>query len=248
MALLCGDKPDPSMLNNDDITVGSVCQPMAQPPVRPSRERYRMHRRWKAMIDRCYREKNHAFRYYGGRGIRVCERWLNSFEAFVEDMGPKPSPTHTLDRIDNNGNYEPANCRWATPLEQARNTSRNVRVTWRGQTQVVAAWSEQTGLPSKTILDRLRAGRSVEEALRTPAWGLVRPVSDRQRAVLIAIARCSDGHGATVRRLAKLLGIASTNGVACHIDALVAKGLVVRDEQRRPKVTALGILTCSEAT
>lgn len=76
---------------------------------------------WHSMKGRCERPSYHHFKDYGGRGIRVCERWLHDFPAFLADMGPRPSATHSLDRIDVNGNYEPGNCRWATPEEQASN-------------------------------------------------------------------------------------------------------------------------------
>ena len=73
------------------------------------------------MLDRCTNSNSINYKYYGGRGIKVCDRWLNSFESFLEDMGKKPHSSYTLDRIDSNGNYEPSNCRWATPEEQSLN-------------------------------------------------------------------------------------------------------------------------------
>ena len=79
------------------------------------------YRVWASMKIRCTYRKNSNYRYYGGRGIRVCERWTASFDAFFSDMGPRPSPEHTLDRIDNDGDYEPNNCRWATMKEQCAN-------------------------------------------------------------------------------------------------------------------------------
>jgi hypothetical protein len=81
---------------------------------------------WLAMKQRCYDSKRHNYKHYGERGIIICERWLNSFENFYADMGPRPSPKHSIDRINNDGNYEPVNCRWATQKEQVNNT-RNIK-------------------------------------------------------------------------------------------------------------------------
>jgi hypothetical protein len=77
---------------------------------------------WGAMKRRCYNKNSPEYKYYGARGITVCERWRKSFSDFYADMGPRPSPKHSIDRIDVNGNYEPSNCRWATQLIQSRNT------------------------------------------------------------------------------------------------------------------------------
>jgi hypothetical protein len=73
------------------------------------------------MKTRCYNPNTEYYKHYGGRGIKVCDRWLNSYENFLKDMGPKPSLIYSLDRIDVNGNYEPSNCKWSTPKEQVNN-------------------------------------------------------------------------------------------------------------------------------
>lgn len=81
---------------------------------------------WNQMIQRCTNPKNKHYKDYGGRGIMVCDRWLYNALNFLEDMGDKPTPNHSLDRINNDGNYDPSNCKWSTPKEQANNTRRYI--------------------------------------------------------------------------------------------------------------------------
>jgi hypothetical protein len=120
------------------------------------------------MIARCENENSQAYADYGGRGIKVCERWRASFTAFMEDMGPPPTTKHTVERTDNDKDYEPTNCVWGTKKEQGRNKRNNVMLTHNGKTQALSAWAEETGLPYTTIYARLQHGWSVDEALTKP--------------------------------------------------------------------------------
>jgi hypothetical protein len=117
------------------------------------------------MLGRCYNRFAHNFKHYGGRGISVCTRWRESLVAFAEDMGPRPTIRHTLDRIDNNGNYEPSNCRWATKVQQMRNTRTNTLIEFRGKTQCLKAWSIEIGVNASTLCNRLY--KFVERAFTT---------------------------------------------------------------------------------
>jgi hypothetical protein len=119
---------------------------------------------WNAMIRRCTNPKVHNYHRYGGRGITVCDRWLNSVESFVADMGPRPDGC-SLERINGNGNYEPTNCRWADNRDQANNRHTNRRLTLNGVSKTVAEWSRELDLPRETINSRLSRGSSSEQAL-----------------------------------------------------------------------------------
>jgi DNA-directed RNA polymerase specialized sigma24 family protein len=100
-----------------------------------------------------------AFRkQYYERGIRVCERWENDFAAFLDDMGPRPTPAHSLDRKDNDGNYEPSNCRWALPLEQANNRRRTIRAMFRGEKTPIAEIARVTGIPEGNVYGWAKRG------------------------------------------------------------------------------------------
>lgn len=132
---------------------------------------------WEGILNRCLDPGSTNYPRYGGKGIEVCERW-KSFENFLADMGPKPSPSHSIDRFpDRNGNYEPGNCRWATRIEQGRNTSRNRRLVFRGEEKTLAEWAEITGIKRATIGARIDSyGWSVEKALSVGANNLLEAI------------------------------------------------------------------------
>ena len=121
---------------------------------------------WSSMKARCLRPTANNYPLYGGRGITICQRWTDNFEAFLSDMGLKPSKDHSLDRIDNDGNYEPGNCRWATPIMQSRN-KRNVGIVeYYGERLTVPELSERVGIPLHRLKSRLKRGWSIERATK----------------------------------------------------------------------------------
>jgi hypothetical protein len=118
---------------------------------------------WISMGRRCTYEKNIRYQCYGGRGIMVCERWAD-FRNFIADMGPRPSPDHSLDRYPNkDGNYEPGNVRWATRVEQARNKRNNRLITIEGRTECATAWEKELGVPKGIIIRRVSSGTTLSE-------------------------------------------------------------------------------------
>jgi hypothetical protein len=125
-------------------------------------------RSWASMRGRCCNQQNHKFPIYGGRGIKICDRWMESFQNFYDDMGQAPSKLHSIDRIDVNGDYCPENCRWAVAAQQSDNKTNTVRLTWNGVTRTVTEWSRIVGVQRMTIKARLKYGWSVDSALSTP--------------------------------------------------------------------------------
>lgn len=123
------------------------------------------YRCWQSMKERCYSGDWRVNAGYKKRGIVVCDRWLERFENFYADMGPMPTPKHTVERVDNNGNYCPENCKWATKQEQTRNTSRNVHIEVNGCRKTRSEWSRVGGISEEAIKYRLSIGKSPVESI-----------------------------------------------------------------------------------
>jgi hypothetical protein len=118
---------------------------------------------WKEMRQRCLNPSNHKYKDYGARGISICKEW-DSFSVFLKDMGERPEGK-TLGRINNDGNYEPSNCQWETPLQQANNTRRNILIEHEGKSQTVSQWSAETGIKAGTIQKRFHSGKTPSQIL-----------------------------------------------------------------------------------
>ena len=129
----------------------------------------RVYWRWSAAFNRCYNPKDKRYSDYGGRGLVMCQRW-HKFENFLEDMGVNPAG-HVLDRINNDGHYEPSNCRWATPRQSNLNTRQNHRLEYDGQNLTISEWAIKLGFNNRLIGQRIQLGWSVKEALTIPAGG-----------------------------------------------------------------------------
>ena len=124
---------------------------------------------WAEMKSRCFDKGHISYDRYGGRGITVCDRWKNSFEAFYADMGDPPGKDYSIDRIDNNGNYELGNCRWATTTQQARNKRNCVIVEYDGEKMCVTELAEKLGKNAALIRDRIKRGWDLNAAINTPS-------------------------------------------------------------------------------
>lgn len=124
---------------------------------------------WRHIKSRCFRPTCPQYKFYGSRGITMCDRWRNSFVVFFADVGPRPSDKHSIDRIDNDGNYEPGNCRWATKAQQSRNTRQNVFVEFNGERLTLRDWSKRLGMGFGTFRTRVKKW-GVERAITTPIF------------------------------------------------------------------------------
>lgn len=123
---------------------------------------------WRHMQRRCYDKSDPGYKNYGERGISVCSQWLASFQSFYDHIGPPPTQKHTIDRIDNNGNYEPGNVRWATRHEQAANTRQSKTVEINGELMTTKAWCRRLGIAYGVVKERMRRGMSRKDALTAP--------------------------------------------------------------------------------
>lgn len=126
------------------------------------------YRIWHSMIARCHRPNAQAYERYGGRGITVCERWRESYPAFLADMGRRPSKRHGLERKDNDGPYAPGNVVWATAAEQARNRRNTPLYEMNGERLCIKDWAERYGLMGRQVSPRLARGWGLRRALTTP--------------------------------------------------------------------------------
>lgn len=166
------------------------------------------YRVWHGMKRRCYETRRRDYKYYGGRGIAVCERWRTSFVNFFADMGPKPFPEAQIERVDNDGNYEKSNCKWATQEEQKQNT-RNVRkLTYNGETLSIGEWAKKLGIDRSTLRLRLDKGWPLEEVFSSEISFVPRSTA--------RILTCN-GESLTMRAWARKLGIVHST-IAKRID------------------------------
>lgn len=128
------------------------------------------YRAWRSMFSRCSNPKVYNYNNYGGRGIKVCGRWRESFENFLTDMGLRPSPKHSIDRINNDKDYSKGNCKWSTKAEQSRNRRSTVLLTFENKTLCLNEWAAATGLHRSTLRRRIRKGWSVQQVLTEPLF------------------------------------------------------------------------------
>ncbi len=139
---------------------------------------------WRNMIQRCTNSRVPNYHRYGGRGITVCEQW-RSFDTFIQDMGRRPARGYSIERRENDGNYEPGNCYWATREEQENNKARSVKLTYKGKTLTLTQWARELNLDYEKVRARYKYGWSVEDIFEAPSNKYHKPRSHETRSVLI---------------------------------------------------------------
>lgn len=140
-------------------------KPFKRAPCRNAPE----YRAWEQMKRRCYDTNHAAYKYYGAKGIRVCAEWMTDYPAFLAHIGKRPSDLHSLDRINSRANYEPGNVRWSTMVEQQRNRSNVVWVTYKGRTQCLTEWGAELGMHHQTLRRRIKV-HGLEYAMTAPLF------------------------------------------------------------------------------
>ncbi len=170
---------------------------------------------WRGIIHRCHYETCREYRWYGARGIAVCDRWRKSFDAFLEDMGGRPEGM-SIERVDNDGNYEPTNCKWIPRTEQSHNQRSNKLLTFEGETLHIAGWARKVGLKRTTLEHRLKKGWAVRDALTVPLGSRPNKVRGQQHgnskltAELVLDIRDRVANGEKKRVIARSLGLSQT--------------------------------------
>ncbi len=129
---------------------------------------------WTGLKDRCCNQRHSSYSDYGGRGVRLCERWRTGFVYFLQDMGDCPAEDSQIDRINGSGDYEPGNCRWVSPSDNCNNRCNNRLLTYQGETLTATQWARRKGVDAGLIYDRLDRQWSVERVLSQPARSLRR--------------------------------------------------------------------------
>lgn len=166
----CGVEKDvykSSLIHGKTKTCGCKSGEFSKSNVTHGMSKTKTYQTWQHMKARCYRVSSKDYKNWGGRGISVCERW-HKFENFLEDMGECPRGM-SIDRIDNDGNYEPSNCRWATSKEQTNNTRQNVLIEYNGQIKTIGEWGDLLGIKAQTLKTRILCGWSIKDAFEIKA-------------------------------------------------------------------------------
>lgn len=158
-----------------------------------------IYRIWAGIKRRCFNQNVPEYKYYGGRGITMCDEWATNFISFKEYMGERPSKKHTIDRINNDGNYEPGNVRWATPKEQENNKRRSLRVSFNGTTMSVLEISEKTGFKYETLKTKLKRGEDISN---------LKFIKERKRRVVdMAVIKKMHSTGKTPTQIAEMIKV-----------------------------------------